>query len=76
MPIHGEEKNKRLETVSDRPVDLVNSITGENVVTIVSSVDRTVSERYCKQCNEWKNAEGIIGGLFCEDCGTAWDHKF
>lgn len=68
---HGEQRNARFETTFG-PEHTLQASTGAAFTAPLFAVSETVSERWCATCGAWVEARGIIGGLVCQRCYTAW----
>jgi hypothetical protein len=75
-PVHGEERNRRFETLSSSTQTYVDAAGGEHTF-LGSSHEADVSERFCETCNEWvecgSNGLGLLGHMICSKCNTEWD---
>jgi hypothetical protein len=74
-PVHGEQRNRRFETLSSSSATYVDAAGGEHTL-LGSSHEADVSERFCEACGEWvecgKGGLGLIGHMICKDCGAEW----
>jgi predicted RNA-binding Zn-ribbon protein involved in translation (DUF1610 family) len=72
-PKHGDQKNKRMETTV---FDAMEFTAGDTTFKMpIGAVEQTVSERFCDKCDEWVTAEGVLGAMFCPNCGELWRRK-
>lgn len=75
---HGEQRNRREETSHGAPVTLVDDEGAEVYNGPMSSVTRTVVERFCMTCGDWvtcgaeRSPAGILGHAFCPNCSRDW----
>lgn len=68
---HGDRRNERIEQ-STNNLRTLRTSTGQEFQVSLFATSESVSERWCKACGAWVEARGIIGGLVCQRCHTAW----
>lgn len=71
VPAHGDRRNERIEQ-SVHNLRTLRTSTGQEIQTPLFATSESVSERWCATCGAWVEARGIIGGLVCQQCNTAW----
>lgn len=68
---HGDRRNERIEQ-SVGNLRTLRTSTGQEIRTPSFATSESVSERWCSVCGAWVESRGIIGGLVCQRCHTAW----
>ena len=70
---HGEAKEGSWRRERIMATDNIVTATGEVYEIRYASKEETGNDRWCEVCGEWRPSMGVIGGILCKHCTTAWN---